>query len=255
MDPNFQQAVTEVSENYFKNKFKKIERIYIELEAIQDFRLGAVICLSKNEVGYDYVRRCIVDYNKRTDDLTAKYFPALRLSEEMIDVFISNPKNHKALVLVSPMNNLFSKIPDMIRAIFEDNRRASVNNPGFEIMFGTSSVIYSQEHKKVIENQIKSFNNLVNVTILNRPLHEIEEDTVIECSTYIVDSVARFLNNPTITKWLENDRFFASKMVLGYPVVHGDPDPGETKEQQLEKLRRVLSVYFDYNYLERGVYF
>ena len=252
MEDAIKEALAKCSENYFKDKFKSKRAIYFDLESIQDFKLGAILCLIKSETAWEYIKLCLPKYTERLDDEICKYFPALGLKEQQIEAFINDPKNHSVLVKASPMNRIYMEIPKIIAMTFDENRRVDPSNPRFSIYFGTSSVKYDKHQKEILSNLIKQTNKFVDVEIFDRPLREIEEEVVSIIDMYVIGDLHVFFNHPKIMQWISDDKVFKNKLILGYPTIYSK-DGDDSDELTLEKLKRFLNIYFNFDYIERAL--
>jgi hypothetical protein len=253
MEPSEEQAFNNIAEEYFQAKLKPIRNVYIDIEVLQDFKIGALLNLITTQAEYDYILYRIAEYSKRITDETMRYFPIIKnISDEDLDAFIVDKENHRKLVVISPTTNFFMGIPDMIRHINEANTRSPHENKHVHFHIGTNSVILDQDLKNNILFQFKKFDNTLNITIYNRPLSEMEEALIKNIDITVIENIKRFTHDPIIRKHLSDSAFF-DKRILAYPYIDVEPIKGETVDQLLNNTKVMLDVYCDFDYIERKV--
>jgi hypothetical protein len=253
MDPIVSQAVGEASEEYFRAKFVPIRNIYLDIEVLQDFRLGALLHLITTQTELDYIRYRLKDYSNRLGSETMRYFPAIKdISEKDLDECIANKDKHRSLVVISPTTEFYMGLPDMIRHINENNSRCATEVYHVNIHIGTNSVILDQDLKENIIFQFKNFDKTLNTIIYNRPLSGMEEEIIRNIDITAVDNIKQFTNDPVIRKHF-SDSDFLNKQVLAHPYIDVELLEGETSEQLLSNTKTMLDVYCDFDYIQRKV--
>jgi len=249
-----EEVMDELRNAYFEGEFTPMYHIYADLEALQDFRLGALLCLITTEPEYDYIQHQLSEYNGRFDDCTMKYFPIIKdVSDKDITDFIANPDNHRTLAKVSPMTLAYDLLSESIMQMHMNNSRCTKDLKHIELMIGTSTVIYSQQEKNVLIAALTEMDRFLDITVLNRSLPEIEYETMMQFDVHLWYDSAKYLRNPTIFQELGEKTSFFEKKIFALPLLENEPREGETEEQLLANTKAVLDVCCSFAYVERGL--
>lgn len=242
-----------VQKAYFEGDFSPIHYIYADLEALQDFRLGALLCLITTEPEYDYIQHRLPEYNGRFDDCTMKYFPIITdITDKDIDAHIANPDNHLVLARVSPMTIAYDLLPELIVQMHMNNSRCG-DSKRIELTIGTNSVRYGNQEKQNLANALTANDGFLDVTILNRPLTEIEHEVMMQFNVHLWYDVAKYLRDQVIGHEFGEESSFFEKRIFALPLLETIPKEGETAEQLLANTKAVLDVCCSFAYVERGL--
>ena len=255
-EANDQLDLTGPSEAYFADKFKPMRSLYIDLEAIQDFRLGALLNLISTEEEYLHIQQQIpLDYEERIDDVTMKYFPAITsVTDVMINEYIKNPTNHRAVIAASPMTLSYALLPELIGQIHKGNSKSAETNKTLELTIGTNSVIYDKAAKDSLIADMHSFCPSVKITILNRSLAGMEEERYASFSLYLIYDMKLFFKEPKIAALFTEDAAFQSAYILALPLLETDLEGTETEAELLTNTQIALNMYCEFGYTARGIY-
>jgi len=132
IDPNKTAEQEKIYEkmktDFFNLLIKPVRRIYIDMELLQDFNLGALVTTLKNESEYQYVLKNIYVYNMRYDNLISKHFPDLKRSEEDIQKVLKDPKKQLQLNIFSPFTIVYMKY---LKEIFTTLNKVNINHTDY----------------------------------------------------------------------------------------------------------------------------
>jgi len=132
MDNNnreFRDLCTQMSNELMKPFLKQKEYIYIDADLLYNYRLGAVLALTRGEEQYNYV---VANMQKYLDAPTlecAKFFPDLNLTDQQLDEFIVNPKYYNFINAASPASNFIDNLGMMIRVMNTLNQSRETTRP------------------------------------------------------------------------------------------------------------------------------
>ncbi len=247
-------VLDKLSQDYFKAIFRPVNTVYIDLETMQDFRLGALMQLITTKVEFEYIHAKMEDYNGRFDDKTMTYFPALKdITDEAIDAFIADTTNHRVLSRLSPMALFYDLVPELLAQLNMINQRCEGNNKDVSITIGTGSVIYDQLAKRNLISTFLRFDPTLTVEVLNRPLPKMEEELIGTFDMYAIYDIKSMLYDPRMMKVVGEELGLIDAKVLGYPLLEEELQENETAEDLLVNTKTMLNVYCNFEYLERGV--
>lgn len=257
-DDNFDQQIPEffadMSREYFEDMFNPCHNLYIDLEMLQDFRLGALLCLITTEPEYQYIQYRLKEYNDRFNLNTMEHFPVITsVTEEDITTYIDDKKNHLTLARVSPMTDLYAMMPEFLRAVRLVNLKCSSQHDLLTITLGTDSVIYDKPAKTTLINVFKKLDTRLNVDIINRPAWEMDNASILGNELFLVHDMTQFFNHKVISNYVFNSEVFTSKRILAHPVVETEDKEGHTDIQKLQATRDFLTIYCNFEYIQRGI--
>lgn len=247
----------EMTEDHFKEKFSPISHMYADMETLQDFRLGALICLISTSTEYEYIKHIISDpdggYQMRLDDLTMKYFPAITdITEDQLSQFIEDSRNHPALVKVSPMTLLYLELNDILRYITDHNTRCEDSDGNITLHIGTNGVTYTEDNMFDLITSIMASNPNFNVTIYNKPLYAIGRD--ISSYDYILlYDIKGFMAHPYYSSVFDGGLTAFNSTILGFPLLEKEETDQETIKELLANTELIFSIYTTFHYIPRGV--
>lgn len=244
----------EIRKAYFESDFTPMYHIYADLEALQDFRLGALLNMITTEPEYDYIIHQLPKYIGRFDDHTMKYFPVIEdITDKDITKFIKDSNNHSLLTRISPMTSAFDLLPEFITQMHMCNHRCSEEKKRINLTIGTSSVIYTQSEKQNLIKLLTSMDGFLDVTIINRPFTKLEEETMFSFNVYLWYDIANYMRHPKVLQAMGEDNVFFNKKVFALPILENTPMEGQTVEDLLVNTKVVLDVCCDFEYVERGL--
>lgn len=248
----------EFKSEYFRDKLTPITNVYVDIEAWQDFRLGALLCLISTDVEYEYIRHVLKSedsvYQNRLHDRTMEFFPAIKdITDEDISNFISDKKNHKVLVRVSPMTTLYSEFNEVLLIIASKNTSLDKDMPpGATIHIGSSSVIYDTEDMVTLAGNIMKSDPRFRVEIYNRPLCKIGRD-ISTYQMYFIYSIKEFMENPNHKIFFEEGYPIFNASVFGYPLLEVETSGDEEMIKLITSTEFIFNTYTNFSYIPRGV--
>lgn len=250
--------LSEFKDEYFKSMLNPIKHIYIDLEVLQDFRLGALFCLISTDSEYQYIKHVLEQeqcpYQVRLDDLTMSYFPAIKsITDDDITEFINDSANHKALVKVSPMTYMYTQFREIMQVIVDRNQSIDKSkDPGAKFHIGTNTVKYDNEDIFNLMVAFFSGDTRFPIVVYNKPLHAIGRDFK-EYQMYFIYNISDFLQHPNHAVMFDVDIPILDSTIFGYPLLELQADTNEKKSELLANTELFFNTYTNFHYIPRGV--
>lgn len=196
MDTDEQRSISSMMNDICKDivapYVRPKERIFIDIETLYDFKLGALIAL-RAEDSYDYIMSRIDEYLKAYDLEIAKHFPDLNISEEMINAFIADPYNQETLSLLAPPRAILEDLEDVIRGINTFNTSKERTEP-LKITINQSTFRISDRAKDRLTDYILSIDPLIDIEYTEYTWQDIPKDVLTSFDVMIIYDIASFVS-------------------------------------------------------------
>lgn len=253
MEQAIAQLTSDAAHEYFKQSVTTINNLYIDMEVLQDFRLGALLNLITTQAEFDYILFRLGEYSKRLDERVMCYFPAIdTITDEDIDAFIVDSSNHRKLGYISPMTQVYQDIPGLANSILKLNEFAPDGIQLLTFHIGINSIVLDPDLKQNIINQFKKLGNDIKIVLYDTSLSEINKEVFETFDMFIVNNIKTFMYDKTIQKYLSDGLFF-NKRLLTHPYMEDSTGDKKVDEQRFHNTKIMLDVYCDFDYIERKV--
>lgn len=213
MDKNLTQKIDQLSNDYFQNEFKVIERVYIDLACIYDFKIAALIQMLRTEAEYSYVIAKLPIYEGHYNRSIETCFPVLNISDKQIAEFIANPKNHELLSLAAPITNLYDQIPDLIK-LFNNHNRKMDKSRDLQFFFNCRDFVYDPKMQQSLTKAIQGIDPHVIVRFMNEKYNVIATDFILNMDAFIIEDVQSFIDVPQLAKLMFSEGCLQNKIVV-----------------------------------------
>ena len=113
-----------------KPLLKQKEFMYIDLDVLFDFRLGALLSLMQaGEEDYQYIMSNVDKYLSTPTLECAKFFPKFGLSDDQLDDRASDPNYAAVMAAIAPPTRFLGEMKTMIKVINTLNASKETTNP------------------------------------------------------------------------------------------------------------------------------
>jgi len=244
--------------DYFKERFSPIKNIYIDMEVLQDFRMGALLCLIETQSEFDYIKHVVNKkdsvYQSRLHDRTMEFFPILdHITDEDIDKFIEDKKNHKALVKVSPMTLMYQELPEILGMLEDRNNAVSRNtSPNGTIHIGTNTVHYDNKDQYNLTLAILAANINFKPYIYNKPFYAIGR-SLESYDMFFINNIRKFLEEPVKPRLFDDSLPIFDSTMLGFPLLEVEYDDDDHAAELIANTEVIFNTYTKFHYIPRGV--
>ena len=124
----------------FKSEHKPIQRIYIDLEYMQDLRFGAMLNMLKVKEELSYIIHNIGKYNSRYDRGLCKYFKALKIDEDRIDRVLHRQLAVDKVCVTSPFTSIYYYLYKIVVAASNHIKAMEEHPKAIEIVINCSAL-------------------------------------------------------------------------------------------------------------------
>ena len=201
------------NEKEFEDMMTPIKRVYIDIEFLQDFRLGALIKLIKTDVEYQYIREKIPIYSASHGEPVTKFFPDLGFKEEQIDEYMKDESHWEGLAMDSPFYENVKAICVFIGEYLKHNVRVGYNKP-IDVYIGCTDLLYCIQARRRLAVILMDLLDSVNLVFIPTSLYEFEEVAIDDYDVYMVASPNKLINNEKLVKKFEKMEM-SNKTVIG----------------------------------------
>ncbi len=206
-------AIKRSNDREFEDMNMPIKRIYIDIEFLQDFRLGALIKLISTDVEYQYILSQLPRYSTSHGEPITSFFPELGFTEEQIKAYISDKKNWEGLAMDSPFYENVQAICVFIAKYVEHNNRVGYSAP-IDIYIGCTDLLYCIEARRKLAVILLDFLDMANLIFIPTSLYEFEEVAIDNYDVYMVASPNKLINHEQLIKKFEKMEM-ANKTIIG----------------------------------------
>jgi hypothetical protein len=269
LEESFKKLTKEQSEYIFNQlqnvDYDDVTRIrktfYIDLQYIQDIKIGAISSLIQNEEEYNYFLSCLDDYNDKLYNKHASYFPNLNISENELDKYITTSKYIKFLVATSPLTSTYLELKKLLDNIHANNVRNKELYPDYKIYVN----IYPWNIKKIKEDVPKDLNLIIEIIkskflyihkdikiyLIDHPLSQINLSLFDTFDLIFIYNLEHLLGNEKL-----REHFFyrgLSKEIIIRSPIRFDADISDKTEDEILHYIKIgaasMSVICNFDYI------
>ena len=184
----------ELNASFFKQK----QHVYIESDLLYNYRLGAMLGLTRNERDYNYVMDHIQDYLNAPTLACAKFFPEMGMTDEQLDKFIADPKYYQFICAASPATEFIDNLDKVIRIMNTLNQHAEVTQP-ITITINQRTIPIHPVYKRGIQTRIHETDPRVIVEYTSYPSwYEVPETLLHKQDFICVYDLSEFVHKGSI---------------------------------------------------------
>ena len=219
-------ALRRSNDREFEDMLEPIKRIYIDIEFLQDFRLGALIKLITTDVEYQYIREKLPIYSMSHGEPITSFFPELGFTEEQVKEYMQDKRHWEELAMDSPFYENVESICVFITQYLKHNQRVNYHEP-IDVYIGCTDLLYCVAARRRLAIILMDFLDSVNLTFIPTSLYEFDEVDIDDYDVYMVASSNKLINYPSLIKKFEKMEM-ANKTIIGLEEL--DTTPEELKE-------------------------
>jgi hypothetical protein len=243
----------DLSKDYFKQNYGSCNRLYIDLDCLFDFDLGALISLLTTEEEYQIFRKHLPDYERSFDGMIAKHFPELNFTETQIKERKNDGEYQGIISMLAPSTTVYLELFPMMKSLI-------IRNSKFD---GDENLLVQANSKQlvicpVLKNRIKraiidQFQNKVKFKFGFGHIHDFPKTEIENYDIFLLQDIKEFVQNPVSGKWLFEDDIFVDKKVMAFPIMD-ETLSKESKEEQESVLRNTsirLNIHCQFAYMPK----
>jgi hypothetical protein len=251
----YTQDIHDVSEalgkEYMEAMFTCVNRFYVDLEYLIDFRLTALLCLMTPS-DYDIVCTNIENYNNRTSLSTVASFPGVSVSDEQITEFLKNPANLELYATRLQYTNYFSVLLDTLRSQNVKNKLSGHKESRIHLWIGNSGFPLNKLHADYLLDTVVGYVPGVKVTITNTGLLGYSQTLLQSIQNFSLYNVEAVFNHPNFNANITSG-LFAGRVINACPFITRDTE-GLPDDELIRSSEELLNLFFDFNYIRAKVH-
>jgi hypothetical protein len=240
-----------VSQTYFEQESKPVLRAYVDLEAIQDLRFGALLSSITVEPEVKYIHSSLARYNNRFDLCTAKYFPALKKTDEELDKLLHTPILMDKICFIAPFTSIYYHLLEALDMFKQHNSRMLSEELKMTLVINCSDIEYPLELQNHLCNVISHMLD-INVEFQSIPRYRDDVKIYEKYDFMVLYDYGLFVNSHP--KSFVGDGNFVNTRIVAIPYV--DPKLGhkpDTYDEVLQSTERGLDIYCDFRFLRSEI--
>lgn len=246
-------AIKRSNDQEFEDMNQPIKRVYIDIEFLQDFRLGALIKLISTDVEYQYILSQLPKYSMSHGEPITSFFPDLGFTEEQIRSYVKDEKNWEGLAMDSPFYENVQLICIFISKYIEHNERVGYNKP-IDVYIGCTDLLYCIEARRKLAVVLMDFLDMANLVFIPTSLYEFEEVAIDDYDVYMVASPNKLINCEQLVKKFEKMEM-ANKTIIGLEEIDTTEeefkDAGTSIEDAFEATAEFCNMFVKFAFAKR----
>jgi hypothetical protein len=239
-----------IQDKVFDMEHRIINNIYVDMELLQDLKFGALLSFVSVKEELEYIYSKLNDYNNRIDNNICEYFPALKLTEDMLVEAYSDKKRVYKICGISPFTTAYEEFLSYLTAVLRHNKASGgVKEP--TISLNISDVDYPDD---ILNMFIEHFKPVIprlqfNVTKYKRYTYPTLD--FIKHDAFFLYELQSMLSegSPTSLAFAQNGAFFGKKIFTPTYIdkkLHTNPDD---YGKVLVSTEAGLNIYCDFKYI------
>ena len=246
-----QDLFNQTSEQFINQEFGPVTKIYVDLEYLQDLRLGALLHLVKVPKEMAYILHKLPDYNKKLDYECCSHFPALKHTDEELDALLQDKRNIDLICFKAPFTSMYYEFVEVLMMLEHHNRAASSKPLNIHVRMNVANPLYPKELLNEFQRKINQRMPNVQFDITKVPRYQLPVDDYVENKLLMIYNIEEFVAEGTdlSVAFVAEGKFF-EKRVFTIPYVNKKliPDPDRYQEA-LNSTRVHLDLYCDFAYV------
>ncbi len=193
---NFQTFSDMVS----KVQYPDVNQLVIDFRCCQDFQLGAILSMISTQVEYAYVLSKLPEYQERIDDRVARFFPALKFTDQQIMSRLHNTNHITKVVAWSPMYLFFYAWNQIAAKIFDCRSMNGDRERPLKVYLLFPELNVSREYAAKWQLWlVDTLQMAVDLSIKRGPLKDLPADIFTESQFMVLYDMKSFLAREDIT--------------------------------------------------------
>lgn len=240
----------QMKSEYFKTNLSPLKRIYVDMGVVQDYNIGALLCMIKTDLELKHIRNNIANYNARYDDGIVKYFPKLKFTDQDVYDFINEPDNHFSLVRVSPFTNYMDVLRELIISSKDALEIVEGSEAQAQVVFGCNYVPYDNVAKQNLLSHMVANDSTLKCTVLDKSIFLMKKDYLDSFDAYLIDKLDKLLQMEEVGPFVVDELAWINKAIVSPPRLRRPLEEGEQLKDVLMVTENSLDCLFDFKYVQ-----
>ena len=234
-------------EMMFKSDCKPIENIYVDLEYLQDLKLGTIINTITVKEELAYIVHNLDGYNDRYDRDTGKYFKALHVDEQRITNDLKNDKLINKICVISPFTSIYYHLYEIITVAKNHIKAFSERPRPVTLTINCADVKYPEPLQKILVTTLER-NLDIKVDFLSVARYSLASNEYRNFDLLMLYDCGEFIRQHA-TSFISNGDFVETKIVAQPYVEDAILKNTDNPEYLLSVTEKNIDIYCDFSYL------
>lgn len=248
---HLQDLFNQTSEQFIRQELGPVTRIYVDLEYLQDLKLGALMHLVKVPKEMAYILHKLPEYNKKYDYECCSHFPALKHTDEELEALLRDPDQVDMICFKAPFTSIYYEFSNILMMIQHHNRAASSRPQDIRIRMNIANPLYPDELLNAFESAFQERMPNVHFDITKEPRYTLPVNDYADNKILLIHNIEEFVKEGTdlSVAFVSEGRFFDCR-IFTVPYVNKTliSDP-ERYQEALTSTRAQLDLYCDFAYV------
>ena len=246
-----QDSLEKLKKEYFTNISEEVDRIYVDMELLQDLKIGALLQTATVPEEIEYIQSCIPTYNCRFDLETASHFPVLKTTDEkLLEIMKKNPKK---TAMISPWTKIYSNFHIVLKYLYLKSTSTHNQATPLNIVVNCADISYPIQLFDMFAKQIEVSYPGATVKLAYFPRYKGTDDFYLDFDMFFLYDHETFFGSSFITRLINSPKY-KTRVIYTTPYVNKKMglDPSEYMKG-LESTGSALNLFFDFYYMPTGI--
>ena len=235
---------------------KPIKSLYIDLGALYDFRLGALLGMITTDIEYNYIWNKLQSYNQSKCKSITDIFPALEITDEMVDDFIQDPNNAIFLSRCAPVTSVYGELPLLLNDLIDHNRRVGTS-ASISITFNCVDFKYDSVAGSRLAHRLLKLIPTLKIAICSKNIAYERDEFILQFDRFYINNLQNFLGDIKSNtynlyfnklKFLDKSLYVLANIDLSVYKEHKDLDANEVLQASTHLLGACCDIFEFINY-------
>ena len=248
---SIQDSLSNLSKAYFTEISEDVSTIYVDMEILQDFRIGALLQTVTVPEEIEYIQAQLPAYNARTDLETASHFPVLKKTdEELLEIIAKNPLR---TAILSPWTKIYNNFHIVLKYLYLNSRNKDMTVRPLTIVANSGDMLYPLALFDKFAKLIKATYPDAIVKVANYKRYEADADLYLHTDMFFLYDHEKFFNGSFMMEMM-NSPTYKTRTIYTTPYVNKKIglDPSEYLKS-LTSTGATLNLFFDFFYMPNGI--
>jgi len=249
---SIQDSLNHLSESYFQNLDIPIHMIYVDMELLQDFKIGALLstCTVKEEI--EYIESRMADYNQRYDLCTAKHFSVLKKTDdELLQIMQKAPIK---TTLLSPWTKIYDNLNRILKYLYMNMHARDLRIKPITLVVNCADFKYPIQLFDIWATEMKRVHTALEIKFTTFPRYTAGVDFYKDFDMFFVYDQEKFFNTDKLAATLSDIKKRVFKIIFSPPFISEKRNFTENEYgQSLLATKAALNLAFDFYYMPTGI--
>lgn len=249
---NINDTLDKLSEEYFQNMNSPIDKIYVDMELLQDFKLGALLNTVTVREEIEYIEACLPLYNTKFNNRTAEYFPVLKKTDDELLKFVKEKPVRTALL--APWTRIYDNLNRILKHLYLHFTHMSNQAKSITVVINCADMKYPIRMFDMWATEMKMLHPFIDIKLVGYPRYEAPLDFYSEFDMFFIYDHEKFFNTDGLANAIAPMQNKIFKTVYSPPYINDslNLDPSEYPKA-LASSKALMNLIVDFFYMPTGI--